>query len=248
MPSPVLALPCESRSTISTERPLAASAVPRLIAVVVLPTPPFWLATASTRPRPAGICSLAPDTLQPADDEDTALGVRQARLPLDPHCPASGRLGQFRLCLSALEKEAAGLGCGETRGQRQELRQRCERAGSDDVGRERRGGLDPGGVHGDWRSCRPRGLAQERRLATVALDQVDFGNAQDREDEAGQPGSAAEVDDATVSLGQEADELGAVQDVASPRIVEGAGADEIDGALPAAQQVEVGGEAVQCFT
>src|SRR4051794_1176905 len=84
MPSPVLALPCESRSTISTERSLAASAVPRLIAVVVLPTPPFWLATASTRPRPAGICSLAPDTLQPADDEDTALGVRQARLPLDP--------------------------------------------------------------------------------------------------------------------------------------------------------------------
>src|SRR5262249_48050289 len=28
---------------------MAASAVPRLIAVVVLPTPPFWLATARTR-------------------------------------------------------------------------------------------------------------------------------------------------------------------------------------------------------
>ena len=46
MPRPVLALPCGSRSTISTRSPTAASAVPRLIAVVVLPTPPFWLASA----------------------------------------------------------------------------------------------------------------------------------------------------------------------------------------------------------
>src|SRR3954453_3831456 len=158
MPRPVLALPCESRSTISTERPLAASAVPRLIAVVVLPTPPFWLATASTRPCPAGVCSLAPDTLQPANDEDTALGVRQARLPLDLHCPASRRFGQFRLGLPTLEKEEAGHGGGETRGQRQELRQGCQAAGGDGVGRERRAGLDPAGVDGDRRSCRPRGL------------------------------------------------------------------------------------------
>src|ERR1700758_2281041 len=49
MPRPVEALPCGSRSTISTCSPIAASAVPRLIAVVVLPTPPFWLARASTR-------------------------------------------------------------------------------------------------------------------------------------------------------------------------------------------------------
>ena len=32
---------------------MAAKAVPRLIAVVVLPTPPFWLAIASTRGRAA---------------------------------------------------------------------------------------------------------------------------------------------------------------------------------------------------
>src|SRR3954447_22750314 len=49
MPSPVEALPCGSRSTISTFSPMAASAVPRLMAVVVLPTPPFWLARARTR-------------------------------------------------------------------------------------------------------------------------------------------------------------------------------------------------------
>src|SRR5256884_1755413 len=52
MPRPVEALPCGSRSMISTCSPIAASAVPRLIAVVVLPTPPFWLARASTRGTP----------------------------------------------------------------------------------------------------------------------------------------------------------------------------------------------------
>ncbi len=46
---PVEALPCGSRSTTSTFSPIAASAVPRLMAVVVLPTPPFWLATTRTR-------------------------------------------------------------------------------------------------------------------------------------------------------------------------------------------------------
>ncbi len=34
---------------MSTRSPIAASAVPRLIAVVVLPTPPFWLARTRTR-------------------------------------------------------------------------------------------------------------------------------------------------------------------------------------------------------
>src|SRR5580692_9090770 len=45
MPSPVEALPCGSRSISSTRSPTAARAVPRLMAVVVLPTPPFWLDT-----------------------------------------------------------------------------------------------------------------------------------------------------------------------------------------------------------
>src|SRR5690606_40507468 len=37
-----------------TRRPYSASAAPRLIVVVVLPTPPFWLQTATIR---AGPCS-----------------------------------------------------------------------------------------------------------------------------------------------------------------------------------------------
>ena len=46
---PVEALPCGSVSKINTPFPAAAKAVPRLMAVVVLPTPPFWLAIAKAR-------------------------------------------------------------------------------------------------------------------------------------------------------------------------------------------------------
>ena len=45
IPKPVDAFPCASRSTIRTLFFTAAKAVPRFIAVVVFPTPPFWLAT-----------------------------------------------------------------------------------------------------------------------------------------------------------------------------------------------------------
>ena len=43
IPSPTESDPCGSKSTSSTLRPYSASEAPRLIVVVVLPTPPFWL-------------------------------------------------------------------------------------------------------------------------------------------------------------------------------------------------------------
>ena len=49
MPTPVLALPCGSKSMINTFLFTAANAVAKLTVVVVLPTPPFWLTTASMR-------------------------------------------------------------------------------------------------------------------------------------------------------------------------------------------------------
>src|SRR5512139_3802119 len=48
-PEAMVALPCGSRSTSSTLRLAAASEAARFTAVVVLPTPPFWLATAMMR-------------------------------------------------------------------------------------------------------------------------------------------------------------------------------------------------------
>src|SRR5208283_2426013 len=48
-PQPMVALPCGSRSISSTRLLVAVKDAARLTAVVVLPTPPFWFATAMTR-------------------------------------------------------------------------------------------------------------------------------------------------------------------------------------------------------
>src|SRR3954464_4206378 len=52
MPRPTDSAPCGSKSTSSTRRPYSASAAPRLIVDVVLPTPPFWLHSATMRAGP----------------------------------------------------------------------------------------------------------------------------------------------------------------------------------------------------
>ncbi len=54
-PSPTDSEPWGSKSTSSTLRPNSASEAPRLMVVVVLPTPPFWLHIEITR---AGPCSV----------------------------------------------------------------------------------------------------------------------------------------------------------------------------------------------
>src|SRR5262249_13426428 len=55
---PTESAPCGSKSTSSTRRPNSASAAPRLMVVVVLPTPPFWLHTATTRAGPCLVIGL----------------------------------------------------------------------------------------------------------------------------------------------------------------------------------------------
>src|SRR5579862_9566751 len=100
MPSPVEALPCGSRSTISTCSPMAASAVPRLIAVVVLPTPPFWLATTITRGCwPVGMVELP-------NLQNNAGRIGQAGMLLEAYFPVFAGFGQFRPHILSLEKEA----------------------------------------------------------------------------------------------------------------------------------------------
>src|SRR6476660_9560839 len=100
MPRPVEALPCGSRSTISTRSPIAASAVPRLIAVVVLPTPPFWLAT--TRMRGFfGLNMTKRPNLQNNAGRPSFAGV----LP-DRHTPRYTSFRQLGYYILALEEQA----------------------------------------------------------------------------------------------------------------------------------------------
>src|SRR5271154_1319518 len=57
-PRPLVEFDCGSQSTSSVLTSAAASEAARLMAVVVLPTPPFWLATAMTRPMACLVCVL----------------------------------------------------------------------------------------------------------------------------------------------------------------------------------------------
>ena len=72
--------------------PQAASAVPRLMAVVVLPTPPFWLAIANTRP----ICGALRLTIR-----RTANSLKLQEDALDPD-----RLGTISACICQLCRAA----------------------------------------------------------------------------------------------------------------------------------------------
>src|SRR3954447_6026834 len=111
MPSPVLALPCGSKSTRRTRFFAAARAVARLIAVVVLPTPPFWLASArmfGARAAPRGAVS-ASVSLKMVQSQDDARRIGSAGQKVDRHIPRAPREGQFALGAAPLEKQRQGV-------------------------------------------------------------------------------------------------------------------------------------------
>src|SRR5579875_407651 len=112
MPKPVEAFPCGSRSINKTCSPAAASAVPRLIAVVVLPTPPFWLAMAITR---GGVCLVSPfasesrgrsggGTGKLGDLQDDGMHECFAGRDLDFHVPVPTGRCQFFFNRAAFQK------------------------------------------------------------------------------------------------------------------------------------------------
>src|SRR5712671_977983 len=111
MPSPVEALPCGSRSMMSTRSPMAASAVPRLMAVVVLPTPPFWLAMARTRAGAAasGFGSPGNGTTSPEFTSAAFSSSAMVCRPFRPNPPGPHPSASHRTALeSAHDHNAAG--------------------------------------------------------------------------------------------------------------------------------------------
>src|SRR5689334_18040009 len=101
MPRPVEALPCGSLSISSTRSPTAASAVPRLMAVVVLPTPPFWLATTSTRSDRSDLAG----TTQPPHANDAPPRVTQRCHDVGLILPISCSFFQLRRNILSFEEE-----------------------------------------------------------------------------------------------------------------------------------------------
>src|SRR3954462_15710270 len=77
--------PCGSKATSSTRRPASASAAPRLMVEVVLPTPPFWLTMAITR---AGPC----------EDRTGGSGNSVSGRPVGPSTAPSGSCRMVEPC------------------------------------------------------------------------------------------------------------------------------------------------------
>src|SRR5512134_2415411 len=118
---PLVRFPWGSMSTRSTCLPARARPVARLMAVVVLPTPPFWLATARMRARGSGRADLA-------DQEDLAFGVAETPDRSHANCPGFPGKGQFALGGAALEEQAGGARLHMPQGQLQQVGQGCQRA------------------------------------------------------------------------------------------------------------------------
>src|SRR5580700_8231552 len=190
MPSPVDAVPCGSRSMISTCSPMAASAVPRLIAVVVLPTPPFWLASASTR-RASVVCVMAPASassrpsmgllsarkapLRPLDRHDAAARIGQAGHERGLDVPIFSGLGQFSLYILSLGEQGLCTSFQQGLAQGEEVGEGSNRAGSDHVDRlvERRHHLlDSRLMHNRRGTGQAHGLAQERGLFSITFNEM----------------------------------------------------------------------------
>ena len=112
-PRPTESEPCGSKSTSSTLRPYSASEAPRLIVVVVLPTPPFWLHIETTRAWPwvATRARLGDVGHRAAGGADATSVGRPTGVP-DGHCGGrieSGLEGQWFAHAGLV---SGGSGCG----------------------------------------------------------------------------------------------------------------------------------------
>src|SRR5688500_11024656 len=93
MPRPVVALPCGSRSARRVGRPARASPAARLTAVVVLPTPPFWLTTASVLRRSFSAVSRQTDSDRSARAGGNVRQTLCGRRLFSQGCLAAPRVG-----------------------------------------------------------------------------------------------------------------------------------------------------------
>src|SRR6266568_519716 len=128
----------------------AASAVARLTAVVVLPTPPFWLATAMIRAAlvVGGAVSLMPaDSLMashPPQTQNDPPPVGATVMECRVHCPGLAGRGQFLPRPLALREDTYRIGSDKRLRQNKKPVERRAAARRHDVDRVRRHRLDSG--------------------------------------------------------------------------------------------------------
>src|SRR5436190_14279219 len=199
MPKAVDALPCGSRSSKRTFSPTAAKAVARLMAVVVLPTPPFWLA----------IAKIFGGELVDPEEDGVTIGHPGEGLGLN--LPILHGLGELALpAFPFVEKANSGIGPMRRR-PRKKLSQGRDGPRRHDIGLGGRRGLNP--RHNDFwlvfQSHTAAGLAEESALSGIRFDQGDLEAwPQRRQDQPREAAAAAEVDQLLRGLRDQWEQLG----------------------------------------
>src|ERR1700745_968856 len=143
------------------------------MAVVVLPTPPFWLASATIRARrttetargwASMVARLTGNLLQAKNDPPP---VGQALFDRHIHCPGFAGQGQFLVEPLAFGKETKGIGRQKRCGPIEQSVERGAGARGDDVDRMRRHRLNAAGPSRDLGPGDARRLAQKRRFSRI---------------------------------------------------------------------------------
>ena len=187
----------------STRWPAAASAVARLIAVVVLPTPPFWLASATMRARRAAgtargsassLARLTGNLLQAKNDPPP---VGQALFDRHSHCPGFAGQGQFLLEPLAFGKQAERVGREKWRGQIEQAgraaRRRERSRHRRDAAAPPRCGMAESSTSAPATRAASRRKADLRESASISSTP---GTPRIASTRPGKPGAAAEIDQA----------------------------------------------------
>jgi predicted phosphodiesterase len=84
------------------------------------------------------------------------------------------------------------------------------------------------------------GLSQERGLALILLDQIDFDSKRDGKDKSGETGAGTEIDGTWRQRSGDRTQLQTVIDVATPKMRQIGATDQVDGGIPLSQQRDVG--------
>ena len=238
MPAPVVALPCGSRSISSTRRFIAVRLAARLTAVVVLPTPPFWLTTARIR-------------LTPLHHDEMAFGVEPGHGQRGRRDDAERRRQQrdFLVRKDAFHRDQPPARGQMPRTRLREGREIGERARDHDVERHRRRVvLDPRNHGFDIRQRElDHRLLQECPFLVTAVQRHDVpGRPRDRERERRHAATAADVEHSQFRArgrgGKKRQHGERVEHVVRHHALRFADRGEVVGPVPFREQLDIRGE------
>ncbi len=156
------------------------------------------------------------------------------------HCPGFTSDGQFLLGLGALQEKASGLWPDKLLRQRQKPVERRASPGGDNIRHMRCDGFDSARPYRNPDIGDSRYLAQKRSLASVGLDQLDLGHAEDRQNQPWEPCPATHINQAARALREQRQELRGIEKVPPPWVGKGTAADEIDPCRPLGEQPGIG--------